>query len=67
MRKDGFFPVVMIHRDDLVQCGFTQEQADSFTNTEMRNLADKMSDDYLNQMYWESMKAIAEYIVGERA
>ena len=52
-----FFPITSISRDDLAMLGYKTE---NITDEEMTILAKKMSNDYLNQMYWLSMDIIAE-------
>ena len=52
-----FFEVTSISRGDLKALGFKTE---NITDGEMQRLASKMADDYLEQMYWTSMKILAE-------
>lgn len=57
LEDDGFFYITSVHRDDLEGRGFdTSDVSDS----DMRQLANKMSDDYCTQMFYESMESIAE-------
>lgn len=60
-KKKEFFPVTSISRDDLEAAGF---DAAGVTDEQMERLADKMADDYLEQMYWVSMKILAEDALG---
>ena len=53
---NGFFPVTHICREDLAEKFDTSDISDDV----MEDLASKMSDDYLTQLYWESMEIIAE-------
>ncbi len=53
----GYFPITTIHRNDLESIGFdTRKVSDS----QMAELAKKMTDDYLTQTFWLSMEIIAE-------
>lgn len=60
-KKKESFPVTSISRDDLEAAGF---DAAGVTDEQMERLADKMADDYLEQMYWISMKILAEDALG---
>lgn len=53
----GDFPITSVCRDDLGDYDFDVEK---ITDDNMRELADKMGDDYCEQMFHESMKIIAE-------
>ncbi len=57
MEKKEFFEITSISRDDLDAAGFDVSDVDDDT---MAELASKMADDYLEQMYWDSMKILAE-------
>jgi len=61
MGNKEFFTVSQIHRDDLAQV--IGLKAYAYTDSDMQLLADKMNDDYLNQLYWESMRIIAEFLI----
>ena len=52
-----FFPITSVSRDDLESKGFDTSE---ITDDQMKRLASKMADDYLEQMYWISMTIIAE-------
>lgn len=52
-----FFPITSVSRDDLESKGFDTSE---ITDEQMKRLASKMADDYLEQMYWISMTIIAE-------
>lgn len=52
-----FFPITSVSRADLESKGFDTSE---ITDDQMKRLASKMADDYLEQMYWISMKIIAE-------
>lgn len=59
-----YFVVTRIHRDDLATV-IGQKKADAYSDEDMKRLASKMADDYLNQLYWESMRTIAEFLIEE--
>jgi len=55
--RQEFFPIdVEISREDLETIGFDTKDVEDET---MEKLAKKMSDDYMEQLYWISMKTIA--------
>jgi len=51
------FEVISVSRDDLATCGFDDTQV---SDEEMEQLARKMGDDYVEQLFWLSLKLIAE-------
>lgn len=51
-----YFYISSIHRDDLARQGFDVSNVD---DEEMRQLAEKLSDDYCEQLFWDSMEIIA--------
>lgn len=55
--SDGYFHITSVHRDDLRAKGF---DADKITDAQMERLADKMGDDYCEQLFWDSMEIIAD-------
>ena len=57
----GDFPITSVCRDDLAGYGFDVEK---ITNDQMKELADKMEDDYCEQMFHESMTIIARDCMG---
>ena len=57
-RKD-FYPISSVHIDDLKHSGF---DVSTVTEDDMRMLADKLSDDYCGQLFWGSLKIIADAI-----
>ena len=57
MRKDGFFSITSVHRDDLSENGF---DVSAVTDAQMEELADRMRDDYVEQMFFQSLRNIAE-------
>lgn len=59
--KSGFFTITSVHRNDLDAKGF---DTDRITDENMRALAQKMADDYCEQLFWDSMEIIAGDILG---
>ncbi len=57
--NNEFFPITSVSRDDLESKGFDTSE---ITDDQMKRLASKMADDYLEQMYWISMTIIAEQL-----
>ena len=55
----NYFPITHIHRDDLKSKGFDTSKVD---DDDMVELASKLSNDYLEQLFWESLEIIAEDI-----
>lgn len=63
---DGFFEITSLHRLDLVEAGVVSEaEASKITDYQMEIIADKMADDYCEQLYWSSLKDIAEIVLGD--
>jgi hypothetical protein len=61
-KNDGFFVISRLHRDDLRCLGYTDGQLEKLTDEHMNRIASKMSDDYYNQLFWDSLKIIAGYM-----
>jgi len=62
---DGLFPITSVSRANIKQAfvGWDAHDAvckrlDKMDDTEMACLAEKMADDYLNQLYWDSLRLI---------
>ena len=55
------FEITSVTREDLESRGFDNT---NITDTQMEELARKMCDDYLEQMFWISLDIIAEDIMG---
>lgn len=55
--SDGYFPITTVTREELDLKGFDTREVSDET---MQRLASKMADDYVNQMFWESLDIIAE-------
>ena len=55
------FEITSVTREDLEMRGF---DTTNITDEQMERLAQKMCDDYLEQMFWISLDIIAEDIIG---
>ena len=55
------FKITSVTREDLEMRGF---DTTNITDEQMERLAEKMCDDYLEQMFWISLDIIAEDIIG---
>lgn len=55
------FNITSVSREDLEMRGF---DTTNITDAQMERLAQKMCDDYLEQMFWISLDIIAEDIMG---
>jgi hypothetical protein len=53
----GFFRVTSVHRDDLDYLGFDTSKVSDET---MDRLSEKLEDDYCEQLFWTSLKIIAQ-------
>jgi hypothetical protein len=60
LNKD--FPITSVCRMDLLnkEVGFTAKQALDITDAQMKKIASKLADDYCNQLFWSSLKIVAE-------
>ena len=56
-KKKEFFEITSVSREDLESAGFDASNVDDDTMTE---LAEEMADDYLEQLFWTSLKILAE-------
>ena len=52
------FVISILSRADLEALGFDVSNVDDDT---MQRLADKLGDDYCEQLFWSSLKILAEY------
>ena len=52
----GYFVITSVHRNDLARTGFDVKK---ISNNDMDKLAEKIANDYCNQLFWESMETIA--------
>jgi len=53
------FPITSVCRADLESIGFDPSTVDDAT---MRELAEKLADDYCEQLFWGSLEIIADYL-----
>jgi hypothetical protein len=61
--EDGFFPITSVHRLDIKEAlHLTDEQMARFTDGMMRDIARKMAADYCEQLFWNHLPIIAEYV-----
>jgi len=61
--EDGFFPITSVHRLDIKEAlHLTDEQVARITDGMMRDIARKMADDYCEQLFWDHLPIIAEYV-----
>lgn len=56
-REKEWFQIICVHRDDLIQAGFDGDAVDDAT---MERLASKMSNDYVEQLFWLQIEILAE-------
>ena len=56
----GYFPISSVHRDDLAAKGYDTRKID---DGQMMELAARMSKDYKEQLYWDSLDVIAGEIL----
>jgi hypothetical protein len=59
MQNDTAFPITSVCRADLEQIGFDTASVDDGTMTE---LAEKLADDYCDQLFWGSLEILAEHL-----
>ena len=56
-RRKEFFPITCVARADLIRCGFSVDRVSDATMTE---LADKMADSYVENVFWIDLDIIAQ-------
>lgn len=54
---DGYHPITSVHREDIGAVGFN---VTSVTGEIMDEIAGKLADAYLDNVFWEDLKIIAE-------
>ena len=57
--SEGNYPIASLFINNLKEEGFDTKKV---TESNLKTLADKMSDDYYYWMYWDSLRAIADEI-----
>lgn len=55
--EEGFFKITSVHRDDLENLGFDTSE---ITDDQMERLAEKMCNDYCEQLFHSSLEILAE-------
>jgi hypothetical protein len=63
--SDMFFHITAVSRDDVEQA-MSKKVADSLSDDEMRLIADKMSKDYVEQLFWIHLPIIVEGVMEYR-
>ena len=65
---EASFEVTSVSREDLIseEIGFTRKQALAVTDEQMKRIASKLADDYVNQLFWSSLQVIAESVTSEK-
>lgn len=68
IENEGFYVIARIHRDDVLSLFQGDKKMKKFIEKElnMERLANKMADDYLNQLFWSSAEIITRYLYEER-
>lgn len=59
LKDDGYFYITSVHRDDLEAQGF---DVSNVSDAQMLKLAEMLSDDYCEQLFWTSVDSLAEYV-----
>jgi len=57
--NEGYYPIKYLHAEDLETSGFDVSKV---TESDMLRLADKLTGDYLDVSFWESLKIHAAHI-----
>ena len=66
MNKNGYFEIaVSVHRDDL-KAHFTPEEISKLTDEDMKQIASKMADAYLDGQFWDDLKYFTQSILDEK-
>ena len=70
VEKTKYYKITSVTKDDIRACFKEQgkltkkveKRIDDMTDSEMKHLASKMADDYVNQLYWGSLEIIFDEI-----
>ncbi len=62
-RETEDFPITSVSREDIKHASFPDVE---FTDAEMTKIAQKLCNDYIEQMYWKSLEIIAGQVLDER-
>jgi hypothetical protein len=67
-RMEESFPITSLSREDLTHplIGFTRKKALKVTDEQMQRIADKLADDYCEQLFWSSLQIISETVIGRK-
>ena len=57
------FPITSLQREDLVSAGFSEEIAESLTDSDMQEIASAMEDIYCDQGFWEDLELCTKRIL----
>ena len=64
-KKKEFYPITSVCKEDILAAfrgkkNFekVKKRLEQINNIEMEKLASKLSDDYCNQLYWDSLRTI---------
>jgi hypothetical protein len=63
---DTPFNIISVCREDVATVIKDKKTAEALTDDEMRRIANKMSDAYLNNGYWQDLKEITEMVLKGR-
>ncbi len=62
--KDGFFQITSVHRDDIKYVlNLSNEHLSKITDDMMEEIAEKMADDYCEQLFNISLRIIAREVL----
>lgn len=64
--EEGFVSITSLSRDDFLNLkGINTQRVKEMPDSTLARIASKMADDYLEQMYWESLRINAEHVAPE--
>lgn len=64
-RMTKAFSIISLSREDLIhpEIGYTIDQALRVTEAQMERITRKMADDYCEQLFWGSLRIIADSVI----
>lgn len=63
-KNDGFFNITAVQRDDIqFAMKWSDAQVNQITDDMMREIARKMADDYCEQLFWDHLPIIVEFVL----
>ena len=65
MKKNGYFEITSVHRDDL-KGHFTPEEIATLTDEDMRHIASEMADAYVDSQFWDDLRYCTRRVLDER-